>query len=122
MPLTEHPSDNPITIQSITPEQIVINKETYTQSVLLTADFQIIPWSVKKLDDLTRALLEPLLQGNPELVLIGSGLEMKFLNPALMAVFYERGIGVEVMTTAAAARTYTVLTSENRKVGAVLII
>jgi uncharacterized protein len=114
MPLTEHPADQPLIIQAFSPGEIKINDQIYTESIMLTADFQILPW-----DGLN---YEILLQGKPELVLIGTGATQSFLSPALMAVFYERGTGVEVMTTAAAVRTYTVLTSEDRKVSAGLII
>lgn len=114
MPLTEHPADQPINIQSFTPTSVTINDESYASSIIITADFQILSW-----DGIS---LEPMLQGKPEVVLVGTGITPNFLTPAQMAVFYERGIGVEVMTTAAAIRTYTVLTSEDRKVSAGLII
>lgn len=116
MPLTEHPSDQPINIQSFSPGKLVINEQTYTNNVLITADFKISPWEVSSIESLSRATLEPLLQGNPELVIIGTGDTTVFLPPALMIVFYEKGIGVEVMTSAAAVRTYTILTSEDRHV------
>ena len=114
MPLTEHPADQPLIIQAFSPGEIKINDQIYTESIMLTTDFQVLPWDGTN--------YEVLLQGQPELVLIGTGATQRFLSPALMALFYTRGIGVEVMTTAAAVRTYTVLTSENRKVGAGLIL
>jgi uncharacterized protein len=106
MPLTEHSSDNLVQIQSITPESVTINTVAYTESLIITADDQILPWD--------ESTLEP--------VLIGTGQHMTFLTPAQMAVFYQRGIGVEAMTTAAAVRTYTILTSEDRKVSVALKI
>jgi uncharacterized protein len=118
MPLTEHPSDQPLVIQSLGADHLIINHTRFEQSLILTADFQILPWGVQEVSQLTRALLEPLLQGKPEVVLIGTGKSLHFLPPALLAVFYERGVGVESMTTAAAVKTYTVLTSEDRKVAA----
>lgn len=122
MSLTEHPSDHKIRIQSVTADQIMINGEAYPHSVFITADDEVRSWNVESIDSLTRELLAPLLQGNPEVVLIGTGDQTRFLPPHLMAVFYERGIGVEVMTSAAAARTYAVLRSEDRKVGIGLMI
>jgi uncharacterized protein len=114
MPLTEHPADQPLIIQAFKPGEIKINDKIYTENIMLTADFLVLPWDGSN--------YEVLLQGKPELVLIGTGETQSFLSPALMALFYTRGIGVEVMTTAAAVRTYTVLTSEDRKVSAGLII
>jgi uncharacterized protein len=38
-----------------------------------------------------------------------------------MMVFYERGVGIEVMNTSAACRTFNVLVSESRNVVGALI-
>lgn len=122
MPLTEHPADQPLVIQSLGPDHLIINHQRYDQSLILTADFQILPWAVHEVSQLTRTLLEPLLQGKPEVVLIGTGKSLHFLPPALLSLFYEHGVGVEAMTTSSAVKTYTVLTSEDRKVGLGLLM
>lgn len=122
MSLTQHPANQPIVIQKIMTDGLLINETLYENSLILTADFQILTWEAKSVSELTLPLLRLLLQGEPELVIIGTGQETAFLSPALSTVFYERGIGVEVMTTNAAVRTYTILTSEDRKVTAGLII
>jgi len=44
------------------------------------------------------------------------------LSPRQMMYFYSRNIGVEVMTTDAACRTFNVLVSESRNVVAALLI
>lgn len=114
MALTEQPSDHPIIIKSLSKGSIQINDQVYTHSLILTADLQILPWDGV---DFT-----PLLEGSPEVVLIGTGDSTTFLLPERLMMFYDRGIGVEVMTTSAAVHTYTILTSEDRKVSAGLII
>ena len=57
-----------------------------------------------------------------ELLLFGTGARHRGLSqtPA-RARFREAGIGLDVMQTGAAARTYNILLAENRKVGAALI-
>jgi uncharacterized protein len=56
-----------------------------------------------------------------ELLLLGTGLDMAFVSPAVRAHLREAGIGLDVMQTGAAARTYNILVAENRKVAAALI-
>ena len=68
------------------------------------------------------ALLEPILALRPELVLLGTGARQVFPPAAVLAAFLTRGIGVEVMTNAAAARTYSVLAGEGRRVVAGFVI
>ena len=52
----------------------------------------------------------------PELVVLGTGATQVFPPAAVMAACLTRGIGIEVMTNAAAARTYSVLAGEGRRV------
>lgn len=54
-------------------------------------------------------------------LLLGTGARHIFPTPALRAVFRDAGLGLEVMTTGSAARTYNVLLGEGRPVAAALI-
>ena len=58
----------------------------------------------------------------PELILIGTGQRQHFLKPAITQEVLRLGIGVEIMDTQAAARTYNILMAEGRKVVAALLI
>ena len=49
------------------------------------------------------------------MVLLGTGARQQFLPMDLMMEFYGRGVGAEVMSTAAACRTFNVLVSESPK-------
>jgi len=53
---------------------------------------------------------------------LGTGSVFRFPHPALTRPLVEAGIGLEVMDTQAACRTYSVLASEGRRVVAALII
>jgi uncharacterized protein len=53
---------------------------------------------------------------------LGSGRQLRFPDPALLAPLSERGVGVEVMDTGAACRTYNILMAEGRTVAAVLLM
>jgi uncharacterized protein len=54
-------------------------------------------------------------------VLMGTGTRQQFPPVERMMEFYRRGIGAEVMSTAAACRTFNVLVSEQRLVVAALM-
>ncbi|HET8598625.1 MAG TPA: MTH938/NDUFAF3 family protein [Castellaniella sp.] len=69
------------------------------------------------LDD-TPAALPP---DAPEVLLIGTGTRQTFLPPDATRPLLQLGIGVETMTTQAAARTYNILMSEERRVLALLL-
>ena len=60
--------------------------------------------------------------GKPDLVLIGTGERLKFPAMEHYASLIQRNIGVEIMDSAAACRTYNILLSEGRKVVAGIII
>jgi len=56
-----------------------------------------------------------------EFLLLGTGVGQHFPSPAIRAAFEAAGLGLEAMSTGAAARTFNVLLAEGRKVGAALI-
>ena len=58
------------------------------------------------------------LAGVVDVVLMGTGAEVAHADPALRAAVEGAGIGLEVMSTPAACRTYNVLVGEGRRVAA----
>lgn len=56
-----------------------------------------------------------------EILLIGTGKELKPLPQALRQAFREAGISADPMSTGAAVRTYNVLLAEDRAVAAALV-
>ena len=56
-----------------------------------------------------------MLEFDPEVVIFGSGPELKFVSPALYRNLIAARIGVETMDSGAACRTYTVLVAEGRR-------
>lgn len=109
-------------IQRVTETAITINGETYSQSVALTADEVLTDWEPKAVSDLEEGDFETLLAQAPEIVLLGTGATNVFPPRELLFAFARRGIGLETMDTAAAARTFNVLASEGRQVVAVLYL
>jgi uncharacterized protein len=109
-------------IRSHEPGALVICDQTYTSSLIISPG-QIMPdWDVASTELLTIEHLEDALAMKPGILLLGTGAIQTFPDPKLMASVMGLGIGLEVMNTAAACRTYNILASENRPVVAALII
>ena len=90
---------------------------------LLVLPAGIRAWSATKAELLTMADFAPLIAERTriEFVLLGTGATQIFPAPALRREFEALGLGLEAMSTGAAARTYNVLLAEGRKVAAALI-
>ena len=104
------------------PGRLQVNERTHTASVILTATSLIEPWRPTSASEITPADLEPLLGLAPEVVLLGTGARQQFPDPQALRILYEQRIGVEVMDTSAACRTFNVLVAEGRAVAAALIV
>ena len=107
-------------IRQLAADGIRIGDTLYDSTVLVTADAVTPRWTDKPVEELTVADFETLVESAPEVVLLGTGARGRFAPRELVFAFARRGIGFEVMDTAAAARTYNVLLGEGRRVAAVL--
>jgi len=94
----------------------LVNDRELTSSFAIAPDALIEHWPVRDAMAMTPADLEPLLALQPELILLGTGDTQRFPAAAVVGTSLSRGIGIEVMTNAAAARTYSVLAGEGRRV------
>jgi uncharacterized protein len=99
---------------------VQINGERHDGNLLVTAQV-VQPWEVSSFDALEAAHFEAALGFSPEVVLFGSGAKLRFPHPRLTAALTNKGIGVEVMDTQAACRTFNILMAEDRKVLALLL-
>jgi len=103
------------------PGYVEVNKERHASSVVVSAD-RVVDWPVRSIDNLAAADVAAIAELRPEIVLIGSGAAFGFPDPASLAPLHALHIGVEVMDTQAACRTYNVLLNEGRNVIAALIV
>ena len=101
---------------------VAVNGEPLTRSFIVTPEALITDWSPQHVDELDEAALEAVAQLSPVVVLLGTGVEQRFPPSSLLAPLLGRGIGIEVMTTAAACRTYNILVAEGRSVAAGLFV
>jgi len=99
----------------------VVDREL-TASFLLAPERAVEQWPVNDVELLDADHVDAILALKPELVLLGTGERQHFPAAAFMAGFLRRGVGIEVMDNAAAARTYDLLASEGRRVVAAFIL
>ena len=113
-------SNNTYQIQRFDFESVTINDKVYLNNIIIMPDY-LNEWAVDSFDGLDVTHFEQLRAVNPEVVLLGTGKKIRFPSNELLIPLINAGIGVEVMDTAAAIRTYMVLSAEGRKVAAALL-
>jgi len=94
----------------------------FGHSLLVPWQGNVQAWAPQRIDQLQAAHFEQVLGLRPELVIFGSGVRHRFIAPSLVRCLIEQGIGVEMMDTAAACRTYNILAGEGRTVLAALLL
>jgi uncharacterized protein len=90
---------------------------------LLCLPDSILAWTPVAVGEVTPESLGPVLAaaGRLDFLLVGTGAEHRVLPAPAREALAGRGIGLDVMTTGAAARTWNVLIAEGRRVAAALI-
>ncbi|WP_257388505.1 Mth938-like domain-containing protein [Tahibacter caeni] len=101
---------------------ITVVDRALARSFVLAPDRAIEEWPVAAVAELDEAAITPILELAPAVVILGSGQRLVFPAQHVLAAFLQRGIGLEVMDNAAAARTFNVLASEGRRVVAAFIL
>jgi len=109
-------------IKAYKPGNIQINETTYTHSIIISPERFIDYWKPQSISELTQNDLAIIIDLSPAILLIGTGSTLVFPDLEVYGDLINEGIGIEVMDTSAACRTYIALTAENRNVAAALII
>ncbi len=100
---------------------ITISGTLYRSSILLLPE-EARNWDCTDVASLDAATLEPAIELGPEILLLGAGRSLRFPDAGITRHLARQGIGLEVMDTAAACRTFNILTAEERRVVAALIV
>lgn len=103
-------------------EGIAVAGRRLSRSFILTPQRLIEDWPPVSLETLSEADLETLATLDCPIVLLGTGLRQRFPAPALLRPLIARRIGIEVMDSFAACRTYNILMAEGREVAAAIIV
>lgn len=109
-------------IKSYGPGWINVNEQEIRRSVIVAPDRLVTDWSPQTFADLAETHFAAILDLEPEIVLLGTGGRQRFPHPRLTQALLAHGVGVEVMDTSAACRTYNVLVVEDRRVAAALLM
>ena len=124
---------------------IQINETRFESAIAFGPEGEIQPWPAHDPSDISTALLmqacglskgprDPMAfldadegavaldPNRPEVLLIGTGSKQVMVSMTVLAPLMRAGVGVECMSTGAAARTYNILMAEGRRVVAALIL
>ena len=104
------------------PGWVRIGTTEYRENLVLTADAVTTGFAPAGFEGLAEADFAPLAEARPDVVLLGTGGALRFPHPRLTRALVAAQIGLEVMDTAAACRTYNILAAEGRRVAAALLI
>ena len=109
-------------VTGLGPGWIRIGAVECRQNVVLSSDAIATGWAASGFDGLSDDDFAQLLARKPEVVLFGTGATIRFPHPRLTRPLTEAGVGVEVMDTPAACRTFNILAAEGRSVVAALLL
>ena len=120
-----------------------INREKYQTAVYFSPEGPINTLEISSINEINLDLLHSLIgiesnqddpmafldgepditlpEDAPEVILVGTGKDQYFLPVKITQPLLSMGIGIESMTTHAAARTYNILMSEERRVIVLLL-
>jgi len=122
MQLTLEQPDRVNLIRGYSEHSVTVNEHTYQRSVVVMPHALVTDWAPQRLADLEAHHLTQLLELKPEMVLLGTGPRQQFPHPRLTGPLMAEGVGVEVMDTQAACRTYNIVMAEGRAVAAALLL
>lgn len=100
---------------------VKVNGQRYERSLVVTPERIIENWPASRFEHLAASHFEFLLALKPEIVLLGTGATLRFPSPALSRCLATARVGLEVMDTNAACRTYNILAAEGRNVAIAIL-
>ncbi|MBI2295089.1 MAG: Mth938-like domain-containing protein [Betaproteobacteria bacterium] len=102
-------------------DYVAVNDVRYEKSVVVTPR-EITEWNVRGFEALTEADFAFVAGLGAEIVIFGTGGSQRFPRPELVRALVVAGVGLEVMDSRAACRTYNILAAEGRKVVAAILV
>ncbi len=109
-------------ITSYGDDYVAVNDEVIRASLVVLPDRILREWQPASADAIGEAAMRELTELGAEVVLLGTGTRQRFPQAELFGIVTGAGIGLEVMDTPAACRTYNILVAEGRRVAAALIV
>ncbi|HVK54170.1 MAG TPA: Mth938-like domain-containing protein [Burkholderiales bacterium] len=101
---------------------VAVNQRHIETNVIILPDRLVEPWGADSFDSLSEADFTHLATLAVEVIILGTGERIRFPHPRLAEPLRKARIGIEVMDTPAACRTYNILVGEGRRVAAALFV
>jgi uncharacterized protein len=122
MKLHSDSASNMLRVSAYDRESVTVAEQRITGSFAILPDKLVAGVEIEDLDALSWADLDALHERDLEILILGTGTRQRFPGTALTAELAARRIGLEVMDSPAACRTYNILAAEGRRVCAVILI
>ena len=113
---------HPYRINSYEQGSVMIGDEHFVSSLIITPTIVINNWPPQTFTDIATRHLDQIIDMKPELILLGTGSKQHFPDADILLSASELNIGIEVMDTGAACRSYNILLQEARNVAAALLM
>ncbi len=107
-------------IQAYGEDWVRVNNQQLNRACIVSHNQLLTDWKVTHFSQLEPVQLKTLLDCDADVFIIGTGKKQQLPSPTIHRALVEQGKGFEIMTTAAACRTYNVLLGEGRKVACAL--
>lgn len=116
MDLSESVTKHPNIIKSAAADYCEFYHQTYRQSILIPWDDSIEAVDINSVSSLNTRFIKKLAKLKPEVILLATGDRIVFPDTDILSPLIKNNIGFEVLDNQAAARTFNILMSEERKV------
>lgn len=110
------------TIQAYHDTSIKINNIIYHDNLIVSRHHLITPWNVSFDPSCNQTPLKPILELEPELIILGARNPYQLRQSILTTTVPKGSIGIECMSLDAACRTFNILLSEHRNIVAGFIM
>lgn len=94
----------------------------FRKSVTLRSNGYIQSWSPQNITDFNPEHFLGFTEDSPEIILLGTGENLRFPPQDCLSVLQQNNLGYEVMDTAGACRTFNVLAAEDRDVTLAIVM
>ena len=121
MDINRHKFHGNYKLSGYEPGKITVNNTIYTTSIVVSKDHLQLDWKPQKIKEFTSKDLQTLIDLNPEIIVIGTGVKHHFVDESLLTVAYEKDIPVELMSSNKACMLYTILVQEQKNVIAAIM-
>ena len=100
---------------------VEINERYYPNSIILCPDEPVRAWDISSPEEISESTTHLFFAFEPEIILIGTGRRIHHPDPIVRVQFNQEGIGIEILDTASACRTFNLILAEGRRVVAGLL-